>query len=71
MPSDWKLINCGEEHEIVYVLSKFGKNLSSENIRNLTSACAEFKSDTQYQPHSRESFYKYLTDKEVIKRLED
>ncbi len=70
MPTDWKLISCGEEHEMVYMLGKCNKELTKDNINKLFSVCKQFKDDPDFEPHNRENFYKYITEKHVMKVLD-
>ena len=56
MPSDWKLISCGEEHEMVYMLGKCGKELSKENINKLFSVCRQFEEIPSMNPITGKTF---------------
>ena len=68
--SDANLIACNEDHELKYVLKKFNKNDSDENVKKLRAKCKEFKKDDDYKPHNRKNFYKYLDDKKVLVGLD-
>ena len=60
----------GEKHELNYVLKKYGKKQSSKNHDLLTAKVKDFKGDTGYQPHNRDSFYKYVDDNKIEDMLE-
>lgn len=57
---DRQMVACEEEHEIIYVLRKFGKRQTRENIARLQEFCRAHKADPTFAPHNRESFYRYL-----------
>jgi len=69
MASDRDLISS-EDHELNYVLKKWGKKQSASNREKLADALKKFKGIAKYQPHNRESFYKYADDKNVKDKLE-
>jgi hypothetical protein len=69
--SDSNLVACGEEHEMNTILKHFKKRQTESNRLILSAACRNWKADDAYKPHNRESFYKYLSDKGVLARLEN
>jgi|GEM_PF-835997 len=70
MASDRDLVSS-EDHEMNYLLRKWDKKQSKENRETLVEKLKEFKHDDDYQPHNRESFYKYVDDNDVKSLLED
>ncbi|MCB1324825.1 MAG: hypothetical protein H7A21_11560 [Spirochaetales bacterium] len=68
---DRQMVACEEEHEIIYVLRKFGKRQTRENIARLQEFCRAHKADPTFAPHNRESFYRYLNGTGLLVRLED
>jgi hypothetical protein len=60
MPSDWELVACEQDHEMIYILGLYGKSATQVNILDLRTKCKSFKADSNYAPHNRVNFYKYL-----------
>lgn len=67
--SDHSHIPCNNDREMEYILEKYGKHRTSENVEQLRNICREFKNDSEYAPPTRDSFYKYLKDKDVLHTL--
>lgn len=70
MASDRDLISS-EEHELNYVLKKWGKKQSVINREVLLKHFKEFKADAEWKPHNRENFYKYADSKNIKNNLVD
>jgi len=68
--SDQNLVACEEEHEIKYILEKFDQRQTQNNILTLQGACRAWKDNADYQPHNRDSFYRYIEEKEILAKLE-
>lgn len=49
-----------EEHELNYLLKKWGKRQSIENRQKLTKKLDEFNDDPNYRTSNREDFYRYI-----------
>lgn len=49
-----------EEHELNYVLRKWGKKQSISNRQKLIKKLDEFNADPNYRTHCREDFYRYV-----------
>lgn len=49
-----------EEHELNYLLKKWGKKQSIENREKLSKKLDEFNADPNYRTHNREDFYRYV-----------
>lgn len=70
MASDRDMISS-EDHELNYVLRKWGKKQSIANREILADYLKDFKADDTFQPHNRENFYKYIDQKFLKSNLED
>jgi outer membrane protein OmpA-like peptidoglycan-associated protein len=70
MPADRDFISS-ETHELNYLLKKWGKKQHIKNRQVLRDTLVKFKDDVSYKPHNRESFYKYVEDKNIRDLLED
>lgn len=68
--SDSNLVACGQEHEMNTVLARFNKRQTASNRSIITRACQNWKADPRYQPHNRESFYRYLQGEGTLTTLE-
>lgn len=68
--SDRDQVACEEDHEVMYVLKKYEKRQTKENLGKLRDHCRAFKKDDGYKPHNRENFYKYIEEKKVLAGLE-
>jgi hypothetical protein len=68
--SDHNLVACEDDSELNTVLRKFDKRQTNANQDTLRDACRAWKKDDHYTPHNRESFYKYLSDKKILPKLE-
>lgn len=66
--SDHDQIACDEDHELEYVLKKFGKKGTQANIKALRAVCQKFKSSSKVD--DRAHFYKYLEANKSLKKLE-
>ncbi len=70
MSNDANLVACGQEHEMKAVLSHFEKRGTNDNVEKMQAACKAWKADESYRPANRESFYRYLNDKGLLKGME-
>ena len=68
--SDWKEVST-EDHELEYLLGKFGKRLTQENKKKLKKIIQDFKSNNDYSPHQHEDLYQYIDDISALDDLED
>ena len=69
MNRDAKFINFSEEHELDYILKKYGKEPSKENrdlLKEFGKKAKEFLGKTML---GHEEFYKYLDENSLIKKL--
>jgi small subunit ribosomal protein S6 len=69
-PTDAEIIST-EDHELNYVLKKYGKRQTAANREKFVILLDEFKADAGYGPHLREQFYKYIEDKNAFDIMED
>jgi len=70
MASDRNMVSS-EDHELNYVLRKWGKKQSIANRNILAGYLKDFKADDAFRPHNRENFYKYIDQKFLKSNLED
>jgi len=70
MPSDRELVACNEQHEMEYILRKYFKRSTNDNIEKMTGLCKSFKNNDQYKPHNRDNFYKYLDQEKALDDME-
>jgi|GEM_PF-1034015 len=68
---DQNLIAFNDIHEVKAVLRRFKKRESAINVRVLQAAGKAFKQNVLYKPHNRQSFHRYLYDKQLLRRLDD
>ena len=69
MNRDAKFINFSEEHELDYILKKYGKEPSKENrvvLKDFGERAKKFLGKTML---GHEEFYKYLEDNSLIETL--
>ena len=69
MNRDAKFINFSEEHELDYILKKYGKEPSKENrvvLKGFGERAKKFLGKTML---GHEEFYKYLEDNSLIEKL--
>ena len=69
MNRDAKFINFSEEHELDYILKKYGKEPSKENRDFLKEFGKKTKELLGKTMLGHEEFYKYLEDNSLIKTL--
>lgn len=69
--TDRNLVSCEQEHELLYILVKFGKKQTKENIEKLRDACIAFKKDESLSPHNRDGFYEYIKFSGVLSILDE
>ena len=69
-PTDAEIIST-EDHELNYVLKKYGKRSTAANRKKFVTLLDEFKADADYAPHLRVEFYKYLEDKNAFDIMEE
>lgn len=68
--SDKNLVACEEDHEMKTVLKHFKKRETNANVERLRGHCKSHKKDDSYKPHNRDSFYRYINEKNVLAGLE-
>ena len=69
MNRDAKFINFSEEHELDYILKKYGKETSKQNrdlLKEFGKKAKEFLGKTML---GHQDFYKYLEDNSLIEKL--
>ena len=69
MNRDAKFINFSEEHELDYILKKYGKEPSKENrdlLKEFGKKAKEFLRKTMLE---HDEFYKYLADNSLVSKL--
>ena len=49
-----------DEHELNYVLKKYGKRQTQENRAKFEEMLDAFRDDAAYEPHKRADFYRYI-----------
>lgn len=69
-PTDAEVIST-EDHELNYVLKKYGKRQTAANRKKFVTLLDECKADAEYAPHLREQFYRYIEDKKAFDIMED
>ncbi|MBR9693006.1 hypothetical protein GOV07_03705 [Candidatus Woesearchaeota archaeon] len=66
--NDRKLVSS-ERHEMAQVLKTHGKKATARNIRILQEALSEFKKSRGFKPKNRKNFYRYIEEKDYLRRL--
>ena len=69
MNRDAKFINFSEEHELDYILKKYGKETSKENrdlLKEFGKQAKELLGKTMLE---HDEFYKYLADNSLVAKL--
>ena len=68
---DKHLVACEQTHELTTVLKHFKKSNNANNFEKIQNACRAWKKDTnaKYKPKNREKFYKYLTEKGILSKI--
>jgi len=69
MNRDAKFINFSEEHELDYILKKYGKETIKENrdlLKEFGKKAKEFLGKTML---GHQDFYKYLEDNSLVEKL--
>lgn len=69
-PADADVIST-EDHELNYVLKKYNKRQTAANRANFIDLLDTFKADSDYEPHLREQFYRYIEDTNAFDNMED
>ena len=69
-PTDAEVIST-EDHELNYVLKKYGKRSTAANRTKFVTLLDEFKADADYAPHLRVEFYKFIEDKKAFDIMEE
>src|SRR4030042_1517283 len=59
-----------EEHELNYLLKKWGKKTNEANRKILSDALDKFKDDNSFENHNRENFYYYSKQMNIGDSLE-
>ena len=67
---DRALIAFNDKHELQTVLRRFNKRETRINLNVLQAAGKMFKQNALYKPHNRDSFHRYLVEKDILRRLE-
>ncbi|MCK5897409.1 MAG: hypothetical protein KAG20_11415 [Cocleimonas sp.] len=70
IPSDRDLISK-QDHELNYVLKKYGKRQTEENRNKLSEALDIFLKDDSYETYMRKDFYDYVDKNNALKDLQD
>lgn len=70
IPSDKDLISK-QEHELNYVLKKYGKRQTEENRDKLSEALDVFLKDDSYETYLRNDFYDYVEKNNALRDLQD
>ncbi len=70
LPSDRDNISK-QDHELNYVLKKYGKRQTKENREKLSDALDQFRKDDSYKTYFRDDFYDYVEKNDALKDLED
>ncbi len=70
IPSDSEQISK-QDHELNYVLQKYGKRQTKENREKLSDALDAFRDDDDYTTYLRADFYKYVEAKDALSGLEN
>ncbi|MBU1202093.1 MAG: hypothetical protein KKA51_06315 [Nanoarchaeota archaeon] len=65
--NDREQVSCDQEHEMKYILRKFGKKQTKENISAMKKTCEQFKKASK--DDCRTEFYKYLDKNKVLSKL--
>ena len=66
--SDRDQISCSQDHELEYVLKKYGKRTTTSNVDAMRKVCQQFKASSDVD--DRKHFYEYLEKNNVLKSLE-
>lgn len=59
-----------EDHELNYLLKKWGKKTNSANRKILSDALDGFNDDNSFKVHNRENFYKFVEQNKIIDSME-
>ncbi len=59
-----------QEHELNYVLRKYGKKQSKANREKMIELLDGFVAFDEYKPHMRKEFYQYIEDKKAFDCME-
>jgi len=70
LPSDRDQISK-QEHELNYVLKKYGKRQTQDNRDKLSDALDLFLKDDSYETYFRDDFYNYVDKNNALSDLED
>jgi hypothetical protein len=70
IPSDRDRISK-QDHELNYVLKKYGKRQTEDNRGKLSDALDLFLKDDSYETYLRDDFYNYVDKVDALKDLED
>ncbi len=68
MAEDRDIIS-NEEHELNYLLKKWGKKINSGNRQILSDALDKFKDDNSIENHNRENFYSFAEQNKITDSL--
>jgi len=69
MAEDRDIIS-NEEHELNYLLKKWGKKTNDSNRKILSDALDKFKDDNSFENHNRDNFYNYFKQMNIGDSLE-
>ncbi len=70
LPSDRDRISK-QDHELNYVLKKYGKRQTQENRDKLGDALDQFLKDDSYSTYLRNDFYDYVEKNDALNDLEN
>ena len=70
IPSDRDQISK-QDHELDYVLKKYGKRQTKDNREKLSDALDTFRKDDSYETYFRADFYNYVENNDALNDLEN
>ncbi len=70
IPSDREQISK-QDHELDYVLKKYGKRQTQDNREKLSDALDTFRKDDSYETYLRADFYSYVEKNDALSDLEN
>lgn len=60
-------VACGQDHELAYILRKYGKSGAKANVEKFREVCKKFK--VTNKDVCRTNFYKYLKDNKILAKF--
>jgi hypothetical protein len=70
IPSDRDQISK-QDHELDYVLKKYGKRQTQDNRKKISDALDTFRKDDSYETYLRADFYNYVEKNDALSDLEN